>query len=269
MIGAIIGDIVGSIYEFDNIKTKEFPFFGKGCNYTDDTLMTLAVAKGLLDVPNFEEETLRQAFIRNMKELARKYPCPVGGYGGRFVSWVMSDDVKPYNSWGNGSAMRVSPCGFAASSLVEAQNLARLSAEVTHNHPEAVSGAQITASCIYLARIGESKEAIRNYVEQCYCKLDKTVSDYQRTYSFTERCSETVPPAIQAFLEASDFEDAIRNAVAIGGDSDTLAAITGGIAEAYYGVPENIRNHGRSYLSGELLDILDAFEVKYRSVKTD
>lgn len=264
MIGAIIGDIVGSIYEFNNIKTKDFPLFGRGCTFTDDSIMTLAVAKALTEAGNGRDEaTMKAAFIRNMKELARKYPNPMGGYGGRFSGWVMSEDSRPYNSWGNGSAMRVSPCGFAAASLEDALEFARISSEVTHNHPEAVAGAQVTAACIFLARHGESREKIAEYVERMYCKLDMSIDELRKTYRFTERCKDTVPQAIQAFLEAKDFEDAIRNAVSIGGDSDTLAAITGGIAGAFFGVPDSIFEQARKRITPDLLEILDGFNAMY------
>ena len=265
MFGAVIGDIVGSIYEFDNIRTKDFPLFGKKCAFTDDSIMTLAVANALLETGDVRDETvLKDACIRNMKELGGKYPWPMGGYGGRFSRWLRSDDSEPYNSWGNGSAMRVSPCGFAAVSMEEALELARFSAEVTHNHPEAVAGAQVTAGCIFLARSGASKADIRDYVVKTYCEMNQSVAELRVTNRFTERCRDTVPPAIQAFLEAEDFEDAIRNVISIGGDSDTLAAITGGIAEAFFGVPEDISQKAREYLTPDLLSILDAFESRYQ-----
>ena len=170
MLGTVIGDIVGSIYEFNNIKTKDFPLFGRGCTFTDDSIMALAVANALVDAGDVREETvLKGALIRDMKQLARKYPNPMGGYGARFNGWVKSSESKPYNSWGNGSAMRVSPCGFAAVSMEEALELARISAEITHNHPEAVAGAQVTAGCIFLAKTGASKPDIRDYVVKTYC----------------------------------------------------------------------------------------------------
>ena len=265
MFGAVIGDIVGSIYEFDNIRTKDFPLFGKKCAFTDDSIMTLAVANALLETGDVRDETvLKDACIRNMKELGGKYPWPMGGYGGRFSRWLRSDESEPYNSWGNGAAMRVSPCGFAAKSLEDAENLARISAEVTHNHPEGVKGAQATAACIYLARTGNSPGAIRSYVTERYYPLDYTLDEIRPRYRFDDSCQGTVPQAIQAFLEAKDFEDAIRNAISLGGDSDTLAAITGGIAEAFFGVPDEIAAKAREYLTPELLNILDAFEASYQ-----
>ena len=262
MLGAIVGDIVGSIYEFDNIRTKEFPLFGRGCEFTDDSIMSLAVADALTRVGDTrDEEILKAAFIRSMKRLGKQYPHPMGGYGGRFGMWLFLEESVPYNSWGNGSAMRVSACGFAAKSLDDALNLARMSSEVTHNHPEAVAGAQVTAACIYLARNGKTREEIADYVARTYGECGLSIAELRETYRFTERCRDTVPQAIQAFLEASDFEDAIRNAISIGGDSDTLAAITGGIAEAFFGIPNDIRQKARSYLTPDLLEILDNFEA--------
>ena len=263
MIGTIIGDIVGSIYEFHNIRTKDFLLFGNGCTFTDDTVMALAVAQGLMYAEKIDDEdSLKTALIRSMKILARRYPNPMGGYGNRFRNWVWSSHSIPYNSWGNGSAMRVSPCGFKARTLDEALCLAKISSEITHNHPEAVAGAQVTAACIYLARSGKDKKEIAKYVETTYCPLTVSIDDLRLNYRFTERCKDTVPQAIQAFLEAEDFEDAIRNAISIGGDSDTLAAITGGIAEAYFGIPDDLRNTAIRYLTPDLRSILMEFEKK-------
>ena len=262
MLGTVIGDIVGSIYEFHNIKTKRFRLFGERCEFTDDSIMALAVAKALLDVgDNRDEAVLQQAFIRSMQELGRKYPHPMGAYGNRFSQWLRSDNPTPYNSWGNGSAMRVAACGFAGKSLEDAEYLARISAEVTHNHPQGVKGAQAVAACIYLARTDNSPTAIQGYVESRYYPLTKTLDEIRPRYRFDDSCQGTVPQAIQAFLEAADFEDAIRNAVSIGGDSDTLTAITGGIAEAFFGIPEDIRKKAREYLTPDLLEILDDFET--------
>ena len=266
MLGTVIGDIVGSIYEFDNIGAKDFPLFGKKCTFTDDSIMALAVAKALTDTADSRDEAvLKDALIRDMKELGRKYPWPMGGYGGRFSGWLHSGKSEPYNSWGNGAAMRVAACGFAAKSLEDALELARISAEVTHNHPEGVKGAQATAACIYLARTGNSPGAIRSYIEERYYKLDRTLDEIRPQYRFDDSCQGTVPQAIEAFLEAKDFEDAVRNAVSLGGDSDTLAAVTGGIAEAFFGIPDDIANQAREYLTTDLLSILDAFERRYQN----
>jgi len=227
MFGAIIGDIVGSVYEWNNIKTKEFPLFSERGFFTDDTVMTIAVADALLN------GGAANNFIDSIKKYGGIYPN--AGYGGRFQSWLFSDEREPYNSWGNGSAMRVSPCGWFANSLSEAETLAEISASVTHNHVEGIKGAQATASAIFLAREGKSKPEIKNYIENKYgYDLNRTLDEIRPTYRFNESCQETVPQAIIAFLESKDFEDAIRNAISIGGDSDTLAAITGSIAEAAY-----------------------------------
>ena len=223
MLGAIIGDIVGSVYEWDNIKTKDFPLFSEKGSFTDDTVMTIAVADALMKGGTPDE------FIDSMKEIGRQYPN--SGYGGGFSNWLFSDDREPYNSWGNGSAMRVSPCGWVAKSLDEAEALAEKSASVTHNHPEGIKGAQATAAAIYLARTGTKKDKIKEYIESNYgYDLRRTLDEIRPVYRFNESCQETVPEAIIAFLESTDFEDAFRNAISLGGDSDTLAAITGSIA---------------------------------------
>lgn len=252
MIGAIIGDIVGSVYEWDNIKTKDFPLFSPECFFTDDTVMTLAIAEGLVNGGGAED------FITAMKKYGRLYPD--SGYGGNFGSWLISDDTNPYNSWGNGSAMRVSPVAWAFDSISEVEEYAKVCAAVTHNHPEGVKGAQATAACIFLARKGNSKHTIKEYVESNYgYDLSRTLDEIRPDYHFNESCQETVPQAITAFLESRDFEDAIRNAVSLGGDSDTLAAITGSIAEAAYGVPKDIKEKALSILDEPLLDVYKQF----------
>lgn len=252
MLGAIIGDIVGSVYEWNNIKTKEFPLFSHDCFFTDDTVMTLAMAEGLLNGGTEE------AFIRAMKKLGRKYPD--AGYGNRFGSWLFSDEESPYNSWGNGSAMRVSPVGWMYDTLEAVERYAEISASVTHNHPEGIKGAQATAASIFLARKGKAKQEIKIYVENTYgYDLSRTLEEIRPVNRFNESCQETVPEAIIAFLESDDFEDAIRNAISLGGDSDTLAAITGSIAEAAYGIPAEIKSHGLSYLDEVLLDVYKRF----------
>ncbi len=230
MYGAIIGDIVGSKYEFNNIKMKEFPFVSKGCEFTDDSIMTVAVARALLKSRE-ENVPFKQVLVQEMQELGRKYPS---SYGGMFAHWLVASNPKPYNSFGNGSAMRVSPCGLIAVTLDEALELAKASSEVTHNHPEGIKGAQATAAAIFLARIGKDKEEIRNYIQSHYYNLTQTLDEIRPTYYFNETCQQTVPQAIIAFLESTSYEDAIRNAISIGGDSDTVAAITGAIAWAYY-----------------------------------
>lgn len=241
MYGAIIGDYVGSIYEFDNIKTKEFELANPRASITDDSYMTIAVASACLyynyhkDITQFTQDVARE-----MHRIGRSYPYPMGGYGNRFLLWLHSSDPKPYGSWGNGSAMRVSPCGWVANSLEEAESLGVASAMPTHNHPEGIMGAKAVAGCIFLARTGASKEQILAYVRKNYYPMEQSLDEIRSTYRFDGSCGGTVPQAIQAFIEATDFEDAIRNAVSLGGDSDTLTAITGSIAEAYYGVPQHL-----------------------------
>ncbi|MBQ3374000.1 MAG: ADP-ribosylglycohydrolase family protein [Oscillospiraceae bacterium] len=262
MLGAIIGDIAGSIYEGHNIKTKEFEFFSTRhrCRPTDDSIMTLAVAKAILnagnDIPALEKEAVKQ-----MQALGAQYPH--AGYGGKFRYWLRDPDPQPYNSFGNGAAMRVSPCGFAASSLKEAISMADAVTKVTHNHPEGLKGAEATTVAIYMARTGKSKEEIRKAIEKHYYNIDFTLDEIRPRYRFDVTCQGSVPQALEAFFESVSFEDAIRNAISIGGDSDTLAAITGGIAEAYYGIPADIRAKALTYLDETQLAILNAFESKY------
>ena len=245
MLGAIIGDIVGSVYEWHNIKTKDFPLFSERCFFTDDTVMTIAVADGLMNGGSSDN------FIDSLKKFGRLYPN--SGYGSGFRRWLFSNNREPYNSWGNGSAMRVSPCGWFAKSLDEAENLAETSAAVTHNHPEGIKGAQATAAAIYLARTDLTKDEIRDYIETKYrYDLHRTLDEIRPGYIFNESCQETVPEAIIAFLESTGFEDAIRNAISLGGDSDTLAAITGSIAEAAYGIPYDIREQALCYIAKDL-----------------
>ena len=253
MLGAIIGDIVGSIYEWRNIKTKEFPLFGEKCVFTDDTVMTIAVAEGLMNGGKPDD------FIDAMKRLGDLYPFV--GYGERFEVWLFSDARKPYNSWGNGSAMRVSPVGWMFDSLEETDSTAEISAAVTHNHPEGIKGAQATAAAIFLARNGKPKSEIKTYIESKYgYDLNRTLDEIRPSYRFDESCQGTVPEAIIAFLESESFEDAIRNAISLGGDSDTLAAITGSIAEAAYGVPEEIKTKALSLLDSPLLEVYDRWQ---------
>lgn len=260
MLGAIIGDIVGSRFEWHNHKNKEFDFLSDRCFFTDDSVMSLAIAKAILACEG-DYQDLDQQAVTAMQEVGRPYPnC---GYGGMFYQWMYAEQPQPYNSFGNGAAMRVSACGFAASSLAEAKELARKVTAVTHNHPEGLKGAEATAVAIYLAKTGESRLAIREFIRAHYYPLDFTLDEIRDTYKFNETCQETVPQAIVAFLEATDFEDAIRNAISIGGDSDTLAAITGGIAEAFYGIPTVIRKQALTFLDERLLKILVAFETLY------
>lgn len=265
MLGAIIGDIVGSKYEFNNIKTKDFPLFSDGCIYTDDSIMTIAVAKALMS-SHKEKSDFKKNLVAEMQKLGREYPYPKGGYGVRFSCWLTSKNPEPYNSLGNGSAMRVSPCGMFAVTLEEALLLAKESAEVTHNHPEGIKGAQATAAAIFLAKKGKSKEEIHDYICDNFYKLDKSLDEIRETYAYNETCMDTVPQAIVAFLESSDFEDAIRNAVSLGGDCDTLTAITGSIAWAYYRsmfatdeLPE-IAKKALAFLPDEFVDVISEFD---------
>ena len=247
MYGAILGDIIGSPFEFDRgDKTKAFELFTEGCDFTDDSVMTLAVAAALMEAgPDANEEYIKETLIYSMQEWGRDYPY--AGYGGGFRRWLKSSNPKPYNSWGNGSAMRVSAAGWLYPTLERTREVAKYTAEVTHNHPEGVKGAEATASCIFLARNGATKEAIKKYVEDEFgYDLDRTLDSIRPTYHHVESCQETVPEAIIAFLEAEDFEDAIRNAVSLGGDTDTLGAITGSIAEAYYDMSAIMRAECRN-----------------------
>lgn len=260
MLGAIIGDIVGSRFEWNNIKTKEFDFFSYRCEFTDDSVMTLAVASAILEI-NGNYDKLNELAVERLREVGRRYPnC---GYGGMFRQWMFSDETGPYNSFGNGAAMRVSSCGFAADNLDEAIMLSRNVTEITHNHPEGIKGAEAVAVCVFLARDGKNILEIRDYVDEHYYPMNFTLDGIRDSYQFNETCQETVPQAIMAFLESTGFEDAIRNAISIGGDSDTLAAITGGIAEAYYGIPAEIRKHALTFLDERLLKILNDFENAY------
>lgn len=260
MLGAIIGDIVGSRFEWNNNKTKHFELLNDKCFFTDDTVMTLAIAKAILHSKS-DYSDLSSLSIKYMQEVGRNYPSC--GYGGSFGLWVFSNNPKPYNSFGNGAAMRVSPVGFVAKSLDQAISLSKKVTEVTHNHPEGIKGAEATAFAIYLARNGYNINDIKNYIDKHYYKMNFTLDEIRDTYKFNETCQDTVPQAIMAFLESTSFEDAIRNAISIGGDSDTLAAITGGIAEACYGIPKEIRNKALTYLDKRLLNILLDFENKY------
>ena len=259
MIGAVIGDIAGSKYELHNHRSKRFEFLADDCFFTDDTVMTLAVCRALLETK--DPSLLGGAAVRSMREIGRQYPhC---GYGGAFRAWLFSDDPMPYGSWGNGAAMRVGGCGIAASSLPEAKSLSAAVTGVTHNHPEGLKGAEAVAAAVFLAKNGTPKKEIRALITEQYYPLEFTIGEIRETYCFSESCQGTVPEALEAFFESENFEDAVRTAVSVGGDSDTLAAITGGIAEAYYGVPETLRRRALSFLDERLARILFSFEDKY------
>jgi ADP-ribosylglycohydrolase len=254
MLGAIAGDIIGSIYEFNNIKTTEFELFGPGCTFTDDTVLSVALADSILS---------GETYAHKLKAYAHLYPY--AGYGGSFRAWARSSSLEPYNSYGNGSAMRVSPAAYAHESLEAVLQAAQESAAVTHNHPEGIKGAQATAAAIFLARTGSSQADIQHYVESTFgYDLSKTLDEIRPDYAFNETCQKTVPQAIRAFLESTSFEHAIRLAVSLGGDSDTLACITGGIAQAYYkGVPPEIEKRVYQILDARLLDIVVKFRQTY------
>jgi ADP-ribosylglycohydrolase len=251
MLGAIAGDVIGSIYEHVNIKTTDFPLFHEHCRFTDDTVLTVALADSLLhDKP----------YVDLLKRYYRAYPH--AGYGGMFHRWAQSEDSQPYNSFGNGSAMRVSPVGFAFGTLEEVLGQAKRSAEVTHDHPEGIKGAQAVASAVFLARTGRDKDHIRAYVETSFgYDLGTPLDQIRETYEFDVSCQGSVPQALRAFLESEDFEDAIRRAISIGGDSDTIACMAGGIAQAFYGgVPEEIAHRVYERLDEPLAEVIRKFD---------
>lgn len=250
MLGAIIGDIVGSPYEFESDKTKDFMLFSPHCRPTDDSIMTIAVGCACAEADCYDEDNFERTLVEKMRELGRMYRG--AGYGGMFYLWLMSDHMQAYNSFGNGSAMRVSPTAYAVDTLEDVERLAKWSAEVTHNHPEGVKGAQAIAAAIFLARTGSSKDEIKRYIEDKYYDLDFTLDDIREGYSFDVTCQGSVPQAIECFLEAEDYEDAIRNAVSLGGDADTQAAMAGAIAEAFFGIPDELQEEGLSYLDDTL-----------------
>ncbi len=254
MLGSIVGDIIGSVYEWNRIKTTKFPLFQDNSDYTDDSVLTIATAYSILNnVP----------YAQSYKDFSRRYPCR--GYGGSFQGWIMSETLEPYNSWGNGSAMRVGPVGFAYETVKEVLEQAKRSAEVTHNHPEGIKGAQATALSIFLARKGNDKETIRKEISKRFSyDLNRTVEEIRPDYHFNESCQKTVPEAIVAFIDSDDFEHSIRLAVSLGGDSDTLACITGGIAEAYYKqVPYEIEDKVMVMLPEDFIRILQLFKKQY------
>lgn len=256
MLGAIVGDIIGSLYEapWNNHKSKDFPLFRRGSHFTDDTVLTVAIADAILTNSSYTEK-LKQYFRRH----------PTAGYGKSFMLWGLSPSTEPYNSWGNGSAMRVSPVGFAFNDLETVLLEAKKSAEVTHNHPEGIKGAQATAAAIFLARTGNSKPDIKSYIESQFAyDLSQTIDEIRPKYSFDVSCQGSVPQAIIAFLESTDFEDAIRNAISIGGDSDTIGCIAGGMAEAFYGgVPAPIAQEVWQRLDDSLREVTVKFRTHY------
>ncbi len=260
MYGAILGDIIGSPFEFDRgDKTKDFKLFSRRSHFTDDSVMTLAVCEALLKVgQDATVKEIEDAVISSMQSWGRRYPH--AGYGGYFRRWLTACHPEPYNSFGNGSAMRVSAAGWLYDSLEKTRTVAKATANVTHNHPEGIKGAEATASAIFMARNGSSKKEIKKYIEkEFHYDLNRTLNEIRPDYHMDETCQKTVPEAIIAFLEATDFEDAIRNAVSLGGDTDTLGAITGSIAEAYYRIPEWLMTECRKRINRDMRVVLDDF----------
>jgi ADP-ribosylglycohydrolase len=252
-IGAIAGDVIGSIYEFKNIKTTEFPLFGENCRFTDDSILTIATMNAILTNTSYE---------KNYHEFGVKYNYEghTPGYGGRFLEWLKADSRQPYNSYGNGSAMRVSPVAWVNNNLNNILIESSKSAEVTHNHPEGIKGANAVATTIFLARQQRSKEYIRDYIEKTFnYDLQRTCDNIRPDYVFHVSCQKSVPESIIAFLDSNNFENSIRLAISLGGDSDTIAAITGSIAEAFYGIPQEIEIETLKRIPQEFIDILYKF----------
>ena len=266
MIGAILGDMIGSPYEFDlGNKSKEFPLFSRKSVFTDDTVMTIAVAKAFMDArPDATDEEIHLLLKRSMRELGKAFPY--AGYGGMFRCWLEDEQMDAYGSYGNGSAMRVSSAAWLYNELSDVRHAAKLSAEVTHNHPEGIKGAEATASAIFLARTGHSKQEIKDYVEEEFgYVLNRTCDEIRPTYHHVETCMETVPEALTAFLEGDSFEDVIRTAVSLGGDCDTLTAIAGSVAEGFYGVPQDLQEECYKRLPERLKATLRDFQEAVRS----
>ena len=266
MYGAILGDIIGSPYEFDRgTKTKDFPLFCDKSEFTDDTVMTLAVADAFLSMtPDLDDIGRMLLLVKRMQAYGRRYPH--AGYGVMFRHWLRERYPSPYGSFGNGSAMRVAAAGWLFDDLDTVRHMARLSAAVSHDHPEGIKGAEATACAIFLARTGSTKAEIRDFIETIFhYDLSRTCDQIRPTYRHVESCQETVPEAITAFLEGESFEDVIRTAVSLGGDCDTLTCIAGSMAEAFYGVPENLKAQCRSRLTEDLLEVLDRFDDRLRS----
>ena len=260
MIGAIIGDIAGSRFEFNNHRSKDFKFFHRKCEYTDDSVMTIAVGLAILDCQG-DYTPLGEKAVSRMREFGQRHYD--AGYGEGFYNWLFRANPQPYNSCGNGAAMRISAVGFAARTLEECKEMSRKVTEVTHNHPDGIRGAEATAVAIFMARHGASIPEIRSVFTKEYYPIDFTIDEIRPVYEWGALCSNTVPQALEAFFESAGYEDAIRNAISIGGDSDTIAAITGGIAEAYYGVPDDLREEAMRYLTPDLKEAMQAFEMAF------
>ena len=261
MYGAITGDIIGSQFEFDRgNKSREFELFGKKCEYTDDTVMTAAVAEALLDAgKDADEKTVKEKLVASLKKWGKKYPY--AGYGNRFKLWVLSDKSEPYGSYGNGSGMRVSPVGWLYDSMERTREVARWTAEITHNHPEGIKGAESTAAAIFMARHHAAFEEISNYIEDEFgYDLSRSLDEIRPDYCHVEDCMKTMPEAFTCFLEAGSYEECIRNVMYIGGDTDTLGAIAGAIAEAYWGIPEDLIRKAKEYLPDDIKAVVERFE---------
>ena len=264
MLGAIIGDIVGSRFEWENIKTKKFDFFHGDCEFTDDTVMTCAVAKAITlwdEEGTHSYERLSETVVACMREMGRIYPNR--GYGGHFRKWLHDKSMGPYNSCGNGSAMRVSPVGWAANSLEECIAMSKAVTEVTHNHPDGIMGAEATAVQIFMARNGASLSELKAFEQERYYEIVYGMDWLWDNYHWSSLCDQTCQPAFVCLYESNSFEDCIRNCMSIGGDSDTIGAIAGGIAEAYHGIPDEIKYLGISYLDDGLVAILEDFTKKF------
>ncbi len=260
MIGALIGDIVGSRFERHNCKSRDFEFLTPACHVTDDSVMTLAVAHAVLESDGHREDLARLA-VESMRSFGRRWAR--GCYGGRFTRWLYSEHPEPYGSYGNGSAMRVSPCAWAADSLKDALDMADRVTMVTHDHPEGIRGAEAVTAVIWLARQGESPESIRKSVEASWYRLNFTLDEIRDSYGWEVSCQGSVPQAIEAFLEADSVEGAVRNAVSIGGDSDTIAAMAASMAEARFGVPEEMRKRILGFLDPPLAEVVERFEQRF------
>ena len=260
MYGAILGDMIGAPYEFDRGgKTKDFPLFSQGTEFTDDSVMTIAVAEALMDALGQPDDEIRKRLVSSMQRWGRRYPD--AGYGFMFYHWLRSGDPQPYGSFGNGSAMRVSAAGWLYDTLEETRHMARLTAEVTHNHPEGIKGAEAAASAIYMARTGAGKDAIREYVSREFgYDLTRTCDQIRPAYYHVESCQKTVPEAVTAFLEGTSFVDVIRTAVSLGGDCDTLTCIAGGMAEAFYGVPDELKAECLNRIPADMRDVVKRFD---------
>ncbi|MBQ8959841.1 MAG: ADP-ribosylglycohydrolase family protein [Ruminococcus sp.] len=269
MIGAILGDIIGSPYEFDmGDKTKDFPLFSQNSEFTDDSVMTVAVAEALLASEGKPDEEIRAALVESMRRWGNRYPY--AGYGARFRGWLSSEDPKPYGSYGNGSAMRVSPAGWLYKDMETTRKMAALTASVTHDHPEGIKGAEATASAMFLARSGKSKAEIREYIVREFgYDLSRTCDEIRPDYHHVESCQQTVPEAITAFLEGTDFEDVIRTAVSLGGDCDTLTCIAGAMAEAFYGVTQELAEECRSRIDPQMRSVAEELYARIPQIPTE